>query len=372
MEKVHYPNLNFLRGFAALVVIIHHTEQLKFIHGYSNFWSYQPIQLIGKLGVDLFFVLSGFLITSLLFVEKKSYGKISIKKFLMRRVLRIWPVYFLVVIIAFFIAPHIPILKVGSPFISPGNNFFSSLLLYIFFLPHIQAFIIGPIAYCAQAWSIGIEEYFYVFWPFVVDKLTPNKILKFIIGFVGIYLLICCVAIGLSLIPYFHNNLLYQNIRGCIVQGLKFDCLLIGGFFAVINYNLKDHKTFITSRLFQIVLYITETLLIISGQWFFGFYWELHAVIYGFIILNLVRSDTSILNLEYPVFNFLGKISYGLYMYHFLVINVSILIISKIGMPILLYPLIFVNVIAIATLSYKYLESYFLKKKIKYSKIITG
>ncbi|MDB5158571.1 MAG: acyltransferase [Mucilaginibacter sp.] len=372
MKKIHYPNLNFLRGFAALVVIIHHTEQLKSIHGYPNIWNNESISLLGKLGVDLFFVLSGFLITSLLFVEKEVVKKISIRKFLMRRVLRIWPVYFLVLIIAFFITPNIPELTVGPPFISPKPYFITSIFLYVFFLPHIQAFIIGPIAYCAQAWSIGIEEYFYVFWPFVISKLTTKKIVWFIIVFIVVYLFICCASIYLGHTKY-ANDTLFKQIKICITQGLKFDCLLIGGLFAIINNNLKDNATIITTRSFQVVIYIIEVLLVIfPPQIIGGFDWEVHAVIYGFIILNLVRSKTSILNLEHTIFNFLGKISYGMYMYHFLIVNICILIVNKIGMPILLYPMIFTGVILVATFSYKYFEGFFLKKKLTYSTIITG
>jgi len=370
MNKVHYPNLNFVRGFAALVVIIHHTEQLKFLHGYPNIWHNPAIEIMGKLGVDLFFVLSGFLITSLLFVEKEIVKEISIKKFLMRRVLRIWPVYFLMVIVAFFITPHIPALAVGLPYIDIQPHFALSLLLYILFLPHIQSFLIGPIIYCSQAWSIGIEEYFYVFWPFVVKYLTPKKVVYFIFGFIAVYFIFVCISVYLRFVA-FPSNMLIRNISTCLIQGIKFDCLLIGGLFAIINRNLKKANTFITSRIFQISLYVVEIALVISGKQFGGTCWEIHAVIYGFIILNLVRK-TSIFNLEYKFFDFLGKISYGMYMYHFLIANIAIVIVHKIDMPLLLYPLIFGGVIGMATLSYKYLESFFLKKKLTYSAIITG
>jgi len=370
MKKVHYANLNFVRCFAAFMVIIHHTEQLKSIHGYPNLWNYQPILLIGKLGVDLFFVLSGFLITSLLFVENEMPQKISIKKFLMRRVLRIWPLYFLIVTIGFFIAPNVPMLQLGSPFISPKPHFLPNLLLYVLFLPQIQVFLIGPILYCAQAWSIGIEECFYVFWPFVVKKFAIEKLVYFIAAFILIYLTGCFVVIHFA--HYNYNNELLQNIKICSVDGLKFDCLLIGGAFAIIHYKLKDKRSFITSKLFQVLILISEAALVISGNWFGGFYWEIHAILYGFIILNLTRLDTSLINMEYSAFDFFGKISYGMYMYHFLIINIAMKLVYKLNAPILLYPLAFGGVILISTLSYKYFEGFFLKKKLVYSNIITG
>lgn len=370
MEKIHYPNLNFVRCVAALIVMVHHTEQLKAIHHYPNHWGMAPVQQVGKLGVDLFFVLSGFLITSLLYVEKNMLNHISIKKFLMRRVLRIWPVYFLIFIFAFFIAPNISWLQLGDPFIPVSASFTLNFVLYIFFLPHFQVFLVGPILYCAQAWSIGIEEYFYLFWPFVINKLKSASVKYFIIGFVFCYLCICLLCRHLAHTVFLHNST-FQNITVCFFEGLKFDCLLIGALFAGIHRNLKT-GTFLTSKLFQIFLYSCEIVLIWRAYSFSGFYWEIHAVIYGLIILNLVRSQTSIINMEYPVFNFLGKISYGMYMYHFLIINIVMQVVYKTGMPLLLYPMAFLAVIGIAALSYKYMEKYFLTKKLSYSNLITG
>jgi peptidoglycan/LPS O-acetylase OafA/YrhL len=82
MNKVYFPNLNGLRFFAAFSVMLYHF----FGEGLIN----------GHYGVVLFFVLSGFLITYLLFEEKEKFGKIEIKKFYFRRILRIWPLYYLV------------------------------------------------------------------------------------------------------------------------------------------------------------------------------------------------------------------------------------------------------------------------------------
>ncbi len=371
MKKVHYPNLNFVRFFAAFLVIIHHTEQLKYIHGYPGIWHLPYIEIMGKLGVDVFFVLSGFLITSLLFVEIEESKTIAIKNFLMRRVLRIWPVYFLVMGIAFLITPHIRSLQIGTPFISAYDNLGYNVILYVLFLPHVQVFLIGPICYCAQAWSIGIEEYFYLFWPFVVKKLKVKGIVIFIIAFVIVYLLVCVLFRYLSHATY-SGNQLFQNITLLLFEGLKFDCLLIGALFGILHTHTKERKFWITSRVFQVALYLVEILLVWKAKQFGGFYWEIHAVIYGLIIFNLVRLETSLFNFEYPVFNFLGKISYGMYMYHFLVINVAILVTYHLHVSWLLYPLAYGGVIAAATLSYNYLEKYFLKKKISYSNILTG
>ena len=75
---LHFPNLNALRAIAAFLVLIHHIEQFKNVFNLDNYWNIPFIQVIGKLGVVLFFVLSGFLITYLLMNEEKNTNKINI------------------------------------------------------------------------------------------------------------------------------------------------------------------------------------------------------------------------------------------------------------------------------------------------------
>lgn len=374
MKKVHFANLNALRFIASFVVIIAHTEQIKFIKGLANIYDFSFVKIMGSLSVDLFFVLSGFLITSLLLIEKKTETGISIKKFIIRRLLRIWPLYFIIMILGFFIMPHFLNLKIGTPFVDVNDNFISNIVLYTLFLPHIQSIVIGPILYCVQAWSIGIEEQFYLFWPFVVKKLNLKGIINFIFIFIIVYLIMC-----ISLILATHNNYLINkfsldtlvDINLIFGHRLKFDCLLVGAFFAIIHIKIKD-DSFILKKYFQVFIYLLEAVLLLYGNGFYGFFWEIHAVLYGVIILNLVRTNTSLLNLEYSVFNYLGRISYGVYMYHVLIINVVITLLYKFNLMILAYPIIFILVIIVSDFSYRFIEVYFLKKKKHYSVITTG
>src|SRR5262245_23508948 len=108
-EKIYFPNLNGLRFIAAFLVIIHHLEQFKLTFKMDNYWNVPFIEPIGRLGVVLFFVLSGFLITYLLLAEENIKGGISIKSFYVRRILRIWPLYFLIVLLGLWILPNISI-----------------------------------------------------------------------------------------------------------------------------------------------------------------------------------------------------------------------------------------------------------------------
>ena len=145
-NKIFFNGLNELRAIAALAVIFHHIELYKFTSGISSLYDLNDlfrffIQKLGRNGVLLFFVLSGFLITYLLIVEKKKTKEISIKKFYLRRVLRIWPLYFLILIIGFFLVPNLYFYF--KDFFSNKNNvnsiiesleYGNNLILYLVFL----------------------------------------------------------------------------------------------------------------------------------------------------------------------------------------------------------------------------------------------
>ena len=108
MEKrVYFKNLNALRFFAATAVIFHHVEQYKFWAKIPNVWGSTVLDALGHKAVSFFFVLSGFLITYLLLEENRKTSDISIRDFYVRRILRIWPVYYLVVILCLFVVPNL-------------------------------------------------------------------------------------------------------------------------------------------------------------------------------------------------------------------------------------------------------------------------
>ena len=110
-DKYYLPNLNGLRFIAAFVIIIQHIEQIKYLFGISSNWvEYSFLPKVGELAVVFFFVLSGFLITHLLIKEEKENGTIGIKNFYIRRFLRIAPLYFLIVALAFTVLFYFDIL----------------------------------------------------------------------------------------------------------------------------------------------------------------------------------------------------------------------------------------------------------------------
>src|SRR5437867_1336539 len=98
--KVYFPGLHGLRFFAAMMVVFSHVELMMDYHSYPNLYANNlAVYESGRMGVTLFFVLSGFLISYLLLTEKKVSGTVAVKKFYTRRILRIWPLYYLLVIV---------------------------------------------------------------------------------------------------------------------------------------------------------------------------------------------------------------------------------------------------------------------------------
>lgn len=160
----YFPNLNGLRFIAAALVIIHHIELNKKSYNILTLEYLSDFFYLGKLGVVLFFVLSGFLITYLLLLEEEKNNSISIKNFYIKRVLRIWPLYFLILILGVLILPNFNFFQVeGVDYILLWQNITIILLLGVFFLPTLALLIFPDVtSRIGHLWSIGTEELFYL------------------------------------------------------------------------------------------------------------------------------------------------------------------------------------------------------------------
>ena len=369
-NKIYFPNLNGIRFIAAFLVIIHHIEQIKNLFGLESKWTNPAINLIGPLGVILFFVLSGFLITYLLLVEEKEMKGISIKSFYIRRILRIWPLYYLIIFLSFFLIPQISFLNLTGWSDHIYDDFFLKLVLFVFFLPNLALVLFPPVAYASQTWSVGVEEQFYLIWPILIKNVKNKKRLLYTIIF-G-YLFLKLVVFNLIQDFLFWND--YMSYAKAFFESFNIDCMAIGGLFAVYLFeNDKKIKLFI-SRYTQIIVYTILLILLLNGIKIPYVNFEFYAVLFGVVILNLAANENTILKLENKLFHYLGKISYGLYMYHPLaiVITLKILAIFKIDNIVIQYLSVISITILIAGVSYRYFESYFIQKKQKFSKILSG
>jgi peptidoglycan/LPS O-acetylase OafA/YrhL len=359
--KKNYPNLNSLRFIAATLVIISHIELYKSLYGLTNLLSFNCLHIVGKLGVNLFFVLSGFLITSLLLHEKEIKGKISIKNFFVRRILRIWPLYYLIIFLGFFIFPNIPFFNIpGDIFTNIFEHRNSSFFYYLTIFANLGVVLYGEIAYTSQTWSIATEEQFYLIWPFLF--LTKRYGLYIFIILISYWMLSFILNhTGIKLSPAFFQNVL----RGFLFQ-FKINCMAIGGVFALLTYKNSKFIQLIFSKYVLLIVSLIAISLMLFGIEFKYFHDDIYSVIFAIIIVNLACNDNYSKILENRITNYLGSISYGIYMYHGITVIVAIRIALYLNLNLVIYPITFALTFLISHFSYKYFESPFLKLKSKF------
>jgi peptidoglycan/LPS O-acetylase OafA/YrhL len=294
----HFPALDGLRGVAILAVIIYHN----FPYGES---------LFGWLGVDLFFVLSGFLITSILMRSvRPEPGKGFLKKFYIRRALRIFPLYYLFLLLFLFLLPQAGIWK------NEVNDYVENKWWFIFYLQNwLLATDFPDSSQCLNHfWSLAVEEQYYLIWPFVILLLrTPKRLVAFLIG------VLVMLFIGRSFI--WHQQYAGFNYTTFYLF-TRFDGICIGSLVALLVTIRKDflsrHTAVIVTglALLNFIFYFLNK----NGQlpyWSFLGY-TTFASMFGFLVYELCYGETGWLKNIFSIspLRFLGKISYGIYMFH--------------------------------------------------------
>ena len=396
MKKEYFKGLDSLRFFAALAVFFTHVELIKKFTGFGTHWI-DPEERITKftvfqsvmskeidplspliayssaLGVVFFFVLSGFLITFLLLKEKEQNNSIAIKKFYLRRALRIWPLYYLIFILGFFVLPYLDFFAVPGQDIFFQQNFWGNLLLYAFFMPNL-AFSIYTTAVpnIGQSWSIGVEEQFYLLWPLLIRK--SKNVLKSILWITSI--IIALKGLILLSAPFVKLDALVVLKKFLAMS--KLECMALGGLGAYVLFSNKEKILRIVYRpisqitsvvILPILIYFTPTA-------FEDILHLLFSISFLVIILNVASNEKSILKFENRIFQYLGRISYGFYMFHVMCIVFTIHFLDKyIGLDndiskpqhILLYGLSFLLTVAVSSLSYHIFEKAFIRLKDKYA-----
>jgi len=366
MSLNYLPGLNGLRFFAAFFVVISHGH-LSLVK--LNIQAASKLAFFNRGGdaVDFFFTLSGFLISYLLLKEIKETGTVSIRQFYLRRVFRIWPLYFLFIFIGFLL------LGLLYPLIYHANYFTFSipegLLLFILFLPNYaaknyQVGLLNPL------WSIGVEEQFYLFWAPLV-KTFRNSVLQMILAFIFLSLVLYAVN-------YYRIFSMSENWFAFFMTQ-KFYAMAIGSMFGYILHVHQEgyKKSFFTSNAFQSFVWI-----VIAWHFLFnnvtevGFLFKVGlAFLFGFLILNVSLSTFKWINLEQKSLRYLGTISYGIYMFH-MVVDYGLrlivpffqsLSISNYLIAASYYFALCALSILTASFSFRYFESYFLKIKQKFS-----
>ncbi len=376
-EKVYFKGLNELRFFAALLVLLWHSNRIITPDGFD----YNPVWFFlsqnGTNAVNFFFVLSGFLISYLLITEFEKTGTVVVKIFYIKRVLRIWPLYYLIIVLVQFILPFIFQLA-NQPYkqISGLSTFF-----YLIILPNIPyAFSMG-IGKIGHLWSIGVEEQFYLIWAPIVKAMKKKfvaicffiVVLKFVLYYVllqieihyssettkGISLLISLFGIekmaiggiGAYYLFYFKDKLMSSFLFSAPMQMVVMGLLLL---------HLCINETIFTTPFFHDLYDYT-----IGAPFFFMI---VVPALFLYLILNVSVNTKCILRIENKALNYLGTISFGLYMYHMIAIFTAEFMLSKSGFElgtiaygITFFILAFTLNVLMSALSYKYIESKILK-----------
>jgi peptidoglycan/LPS O-acetylase OafA/YrhL len=369
-EKIiYFENLNALRGIAFTMVFVYH---------YFNYIGYKTNYTIecflvdhfvlpGHLGVNLFFVLSGFLITYLLLVEKKTNGNINIPYFYARRLLRIWPLFYVVLIVSFFIFPILTS-RYSTLLVTEHIGYF---LIFCNNFHLINSHFFGTGAdNLGILWSVAVEEQFYLFWPlllFLIQKkyypLLFGSVIAASLIFRALYVqdpttlyfhtlsVMSDLAVGASLAySAIFQTKLFNALVHCKRWAIVFFYVL---FFFVIcfyrNWSKLNNVTIINERLFL-------------------------SLFFAFIIGEQCFSKNSLFKLgRSKIFSFLGIISYGLYCLHMY----SIIIIQKFNAYLhitdvpkgIFFVELFVCLLlclCIAVFSYNYFEKKILSYKINF------
>ena len=294
----HYPALDGIRGLAILLVVFFHN------FGFLQYFGF------GWLGVDLFFVLSGYLITDILI---RSIGnKHYLRNFYLKRILRIFPLYYLVVSVTVFILPSISRLWDNLQFYV-NNQWWLWLYLqnwlYVIKEPEQTNFLL-------HFWSLAVEEQFYLFWPWVILLFRkPGRLIT-----VTIFILIGVIITRIIL--------WVNQVEGLEYFGLytftRIDGLCIGSLLALIMFINRDWLSKYTGFIVLIIAGLNFLFYFLNraSNFSFPFFpfigYTTFAIVFAVLVYEAVQGKTKIINLIFtnPILRFFGTISYGFYVFH--------------------------------------------------------
>lgn len=339
MQGKYYIKLDFLRAFSVFLVLLSHwiedckLDYLTFFNGY------------GVYGVNLFFTISGFLITkSLINAFTNKTFQNSIKNFFIRRALRLFPALYLFLFVMLFLQVVLKFWVV---------NDLHHYIYFALYIPNVFIYLNGWLyPSINNLWSLAVEEQFYLIWPFVIYYFKNNLILIFSFS----------ILIGLVYLSFFNN---IDTGKLFPIGNLNY---LAGGAMLA----KFEEKVNVKNSIFYILYLIV---LIIFCK---------YVININFVIVDLLISITFVLLLnifisDWNVFSFIfknrgilyiGKISYGIYLYHRFLPYFVYATLKKYNVVIsdeLIFISLFFLIFIISHISYKYYETYFLNMKAKYS-----
>jgi peptidoglycan/LPS O-acetylase OafA/YrhL len=337
MKKI--PQLDAVRGLAVLWVLLHNTDNYPALH-------LQAISGKGWMGVDLFFVLSGFLITGILIDTKRSEG--YFRNFYARRCLRIWPLYYSALLFMFVIVPMLRPSEAHNVFDARSSPWWAYVVFLQNFLVPIPTRATGLLG---VTWSLAVEEQFYLIWPLVVRFCTESQLRK-------VALTVICVSPVLRFYLSMHQVNLYSNTF------CRLDGLMAGAFLAlVVRSSGFVPSKFLTGVWVTFLVSAPLALMIddFDAKWIVFSLTALASVSFVYLALfSPQRWLQSILTNRFIVYT--GTISYGIYLLE----KIPLDVVKEFHLdkhPFLALPLTAAATYAAATMSWFLLEKPILKLK---------
>lgn len=357
--RLYFPEIDGLRFFSFLLVFIHHHNLLKNIPYLSAIRDY------GWIGVDLFLVISAFLFTKLLVFECLANGKISFTKFYIRRVLRIWPIYYIfisITILYFYIVNGKISLKILFRIVglfSFSDNLITAVEGYnpIFFTPHL--------------WTISYEEQFYIFIPIIIFLAIKSKLKIQLFSLVFIFVIFNGIRFYLLTESISHPAIWVLPIT-------HFESIILGIVIGFGGFeSLTKKLPTILLLLFGILSFILITKLpkIESGSFYSSVSYSLIGACTSLIFVSVLENKILKNIFSKELFIFLGKRSYGLYLFHLSGISLANYTVSNLikisSNSIASFFLALFYTIVLGIVSYKVIETPFLKLKRKFEMVLS-
>lgn len=334
--KNRTPQLDAVRGLAVLVVLLHNTDKFR----YTGLLARD-----GWMGVDLFFVLSGFLITGILLDTKDTQG--YFRKFYARRCLRIWPLYYAALFFMFVVVPMLrpsEAVKIYEPRSMPWWSY----------LIYLQNFLVPAITKATGllgvTWSLAVEEQFYAVWPVVVRYSNEAQLRKITIGLI-------CFS------PILRFFLLRQGVGLYPNTFCRLDGLMMGALLAL-TFRSKTFSPDAYVKPAWIALLIATPLALVSAdrvEWAVYSFTALASV--SFVYLALCSKQKwlqATLGNRFLIYT--GTISYGIYLLEKVPTDAAMSLHLN-RHPLLVLPLTAVATYGLAILSWNLLEKPFLRLK---------
>jgi peptidoglycan/LPS O-acetylase OafA/YrhL len=320
-KNIYFENLDSIRAIAFLLVFLWH--MFGYLHYQSNSFIennlISRVAMNGHLGVNLFFVLSGFLITYLLLIEKENTGTIHIKFFYVRRILRIWPLYFTVIVIGFFIYP---LLTKGFE----SRTIKEHLHFYLLFIHNFDRIYSGFVGTgndnLGVLWSIAVEEQFYLFWPIIIFFFRKKSLPYIAYTIILSSLLFRFIYLKEESIIYLHT----LSVMSDLAMG---SLLAYHAIYQTKSFNLL--KTCKKNQILGVYLvFMIVFIFYINWSQLNGFTKIVERLVlslfFTFVIGEQCFSQNSFIKLgKFKLLSKIGLISYGLYCLHLF----SIVIVQK-------------------------------------------